>query len=66
ARDNVDGIGNRYGRALTSGLTIQDVQDWPDILQAVTADQIMQAAAEVFRDEGSVTGWLTRPEEVSQ
>ncbi|TMV10889.1 M16 family metallopeptidase [Arenibacterium halophilum] len=66
ARDNVDGIGNRYGRALTSGLTVQDVQDWPDILQAVTADQIMQAAAEVFRDEGSVTGWLTRPEEVSQ
>ncbi|MAY85209.1 MAG: peptidase M16 [Pseudooceanicola sp.] len=66
ARDNVDGIGNRYGRALTSGLTVQDVQDWPDILQAVTADQIMQAASEVFRDEGSVTGWLTRPEEVSQ
>jgi zinc protease len=66
ARDNVDGIGNRYGRALTSGLTVEDVQDWPDVLQAVTADQIMEVAAEVLRDEGSVTGWLTRPEEVSQ
>ena len=36
ARDNVDGIGNRYGRALTSGLTVEDVQAWPEILQAVT------------------------------
>lgn len=66
ARDNVDGIGNRYGRALTSGLTIQDVQAWPDILQAVTGDEIIAAARDVLQPEASVTGWLMRDDEVTQ
>ena len=61
AQDNVDGIANRYGRALTSGLTIEDVQAWPAILDAVTAEDIMQAA-NLLRREASVTGWLMRPE----
>jgi zinc protease len=61
AQDNVDGIANRYGRALTSGLTIDDVEAWPAILDAVTAEDIMQAAT-LLRREASVTGWLTRPE----
>jgi zinc protease len=65
AQDNVDGIANRYGSALTSGLTVADVQAWPDILDAVTADDIMQAATLLHR-EASVTGWLTRPEGVTQ
>ncbi|WP_424987247.1 M16 family metallopeptidase [Microbulbifer sp. S227A] len=66
ARDNVDGIANRYGRGLTSGLTVADIQAWPDILQAVTADEIMAAAREVFRPEASVTGWLMQNDEVTQ
>ncbi|MBL3705261.1 insulinase family protein [Sulfitobacter sp. BDSS02] len=66
ARDNVDGIGQRYGSALAIGLTVQDVQDWPDVLQAVTADDIMQAARDLFREESSVTGWLMRDTEVTQ
>jgi zinc protease len=66
ARDNVDGIGNRYGRALTTGLTVEDVQAWPDILQAVTGDEIIAAAREVFQLETSVTGWLMRDDEVTQ
>ncbi len=66
ARDNVDGIGNRYGRALTSGLTVEDVQAWPDILQAVTGEDIIAAAREVIQPETSVTGWLMRDEEVTQ
>ncbi|WP_299984131.1 pitrilysin family protein [uncultured Ruegeria sp.] len=66
ARDNVDGIGNRYGRALTSGLTVEDVQAWPDILQAVTSDDIIAAAQEVIQPETSVTGWLMRDDEVTQ
>lgn len=63
ARDNVDGIANRYGRALTSGLTVEDVQAWPQILQSVTPDEIIAAAQEVLRPEASVTGWLMRQEE---
>ena len=66
ARDNVDGIANRYGRALTSGLTVADVQAWPDILQAVTAEDIIAAAKAVLRPEASVTGWLVRQEEAIQ
>ena len=65
-RDNVDGIGNRYGRALAIGLTVEDVQDWPDILQAVTEDDIMAAARDLLHEETSVTGWLMRDREVTQ
>lgn len=67
ARDNVDSIANRYGKALASGLTVEDVQAWPGILQAVTEDDIMEAARAVFDRKASVTGWLMRPKEgVSQ
>jgi zinc protease len=47
---------------LAVGLTVQDVQDWPDILQSVTEDEIMAAAAEVFDRKRAVTGWLQAPE----
>ncbi|MBR9650183.1 M16 family metallopeptidase [Thalassovita aquimarina] len=65
ARDDVEGLANRYGRALTQGLTVQDVQDWPDILQAVNADDIMAVAREVLDRRQSVTGWMMA-EEVTQ
>ncbi|WP_299701104.1 pitrilysin family protein [uncultured Tateyamaria sp.] len=67
-RDNVDGIARRYGAALSVGLTVEDVQAWPDILQAVTEEDIMEAARMVLNRNASVTGWLTRPlsEEVTQ
>ena len=61
-RDSVDSVGNRYGRALASGLTVEDIQAWPALLQEITADEIMEAARQVFRPETSVTGWLRRPE----
>lgn len=61
-RDDVNALANRYGRALTQGLTVEDVQAWPDILQAVTPEDIMSAAAEVLDRKNSVTGWLTAPE----
>lgn len=66
ARDNVDGIAQRYGSGLTSGLTVADIQAWPDILDAVTEDDIMAAAAKVLNREASVTGWLMKDAEVTQ
>ncbi|MBR9843326.1 MAG: insulinase family protein [Rhodobacteraceae bacterium] len=69
ARDDVESLANRYGRALTSGLTIADVQAWPDVLQAVTEEDILAAADMVFERKNSVTGWLRAPvsaEEVTQ
>ncbi len=62
ARDDVGSLANRYGRALTQGLTVEDVQAWPDILEAVTEQDIMTAARELFESDNSVTGWLTAPE----
>ncbi len=58
ALDNVNGLAQRYGEALTTGLTIKDVQDWPQVLQAVTPADVMAAAAEVLDKRQSVTGWL--------
>lgn len=61
-QDNVSSIANEYGRALSQGLTVEDVQAWPDILQAVTEEDIMAAAADVFNRKNAVTGWLRAPE----
>ncbi len=63
AKDNVQGLARRYGAALTQSLTIADVQDWPDILQAVTEDDIKAVAAKVFNRDQSVTGWVVANEE---
>ena len=64
ARDNVEGLARQYGTALTSGLTVADVQAWPDVLQAVTPEDVMQAAREVFNRNNAVTGWLERADAV--
>ncbi|SES29733.1 zinc protease [Tranquillimonas rosea] len=60
--DSVQSLANRYGRALTSGLTIEDVEAWPDVLQSVTGEDIVAAARDVFDRDRSVTGWLKAPE----
>ena len=65
ARDDVDGLARRYGEALATGLGIQDVQDWPGVLEAVTPEDVTQAAAEILDRDHAVTGWLM-PEEVGQ
>ena len=62
--DDVAATARRYGAALTSGLTIEDVDAWPDLLQAVTAEEVIEAARAVFDPKASVTSWLTRPEGV--
>ncbi len=64
ALDDASGLARRYGAALTQSLTIEDVQAWPDILQAVTEDDIKAVAAKVFNRDQSVTGWVVaNPEE---
>jgi zinc protease len=58
ALDDVGDLAERYGRALTSGLTVEDVTAWPEVLQAVTPEDVMRVAAEVLDMRASVTGWL--------
>ena len=66
ARDNVDGLARRYGAALTSGLTVEDVQAWPEVLQAVTAEDIMDVARRVLVRDRSVTGYVVPTREILQ
>ena len=63
ARDDVAGIARTYGAALTQGLTVEDVQAWPDILQAVTAEDIKAVAEKVLNKDQSVTGWVVSSQE---
>lgn len=67
ALDDVGSIARRYGTALTQGLTVEDVAEWPEIIQSITGEEIIAAAERVFDRSNAVTGWLDRPlEEVSQ
>ncbi|MFT4794580.1 MAG: zinc protease [Paracoccaceae bacterium] len=47
-----------YGAGLTTGLTIDDIQTWQDRIDAVTAEDVMEAARAAFDLDKSVTGWL--------
>ena len=48
--DNTQGLAQKYGAALTVGLTVADVQEWPAILQDITADEVMAVARKVLTD----------------
>lgn len=58
AEDNVEGMARRYGEELAIGLSLDDIEAWPDILQAVTPEDVMAAAKEVLDRRHAVTGWL--------
>lgn len=68
AEDDIERLARRYGRALTSGLTLEDIEAWPDLLQDVTEEDILAAARQVLDRDRAVTGWLTSAdaEEVTQ
>ena len=61
AQDDVGDLARMYGVGLTSGLTVQDIQDWPDIIASITPEEVMDAARMVFTETTSVTGYLTAP-----
>jgi zinc protease len=66
--DNTQSLARSWGMDLASGLSVADIQGWPDVLAAVTPDDVMTAARRLFSDPATVTGFLLRPEptEVSQ
>lgn len=63
ALDNVQGLANLYGQALTQGLTIEDVKEWPEVLQNVTKDDVKRVAKQVLDKKQAVTGWVVASEE---
>lgn len=61
--DSVQGLARRYGAAMSIGLSVKDIKDWPDILQSITPEEVMAAAHEVLDPKRSVTGWLSAKEQ---
>ena len=58
ARDNIFSAPRILGDALTAGLSVADVEAWPELVAAVTPEQAMTAARAVLEPRRSVTGYL--------
>ena len=58
ARDSLSGGARILGAALASGLTVKDVESWPERIAAITQDEIQSAAKALFNNKNSVTGIL--------
>ena len=58
ARDSSSSMANIYGSALTTGSTVEDVEEWPVRLGAVTAEQVRDVARKYLVDGVHVTGYL--------
>ncbi|PWE29392.1 peptidase M16 [Maritimibacter sp. 55A14] len=58
ALDSLQGQARRYGEALTSGLTVADVEAWPEVLQSVTAEEIVAVGRKYLDRRRAVTGRL--------
>ncbi len=61
AQDSQSSLARMYGSALATGSTIEDVQRWPDAIEAVTAEQVKEAAARLD-PRRAVTGHLLKDE----
>ena len=66
ARDDQSGMARIYGSALTTGSTVADVEEWPDRIRQVTADQVQAAARRYLDDSRSVAGYLLPGEGAAQ
>src|SRR5262249_18570753 len=57
ARDSLRGPAEIVGSALVTGITLDDVQSWPERVAAVTPADVLKAAKDVLaHKENSVTG----------
>lgn len=60
AQDSQATLARWYGAALTVGLSIDDVADWPRRVRAVTSTQVRDAARKWLDKKRSVTGYLVK------
>jgi zinc protease len=60
AQDNQTTLARWFGAALATGLTVEQVQTWPDLIRQVTADSVRAAARRYLDKRASVTGYLIR------
>ncbi len=60
AQDSQQTMARWYGAALTTGLAVDQVTNWPDRIRAVTADAVNAAAKTWLDKRRSATGYLIR------
>lgn len=58
AQDNQATLARIYGAALATGTTVDDVQNWPEMVKTVTADQVREAAKRYLVASRAVTSHL--------
>lgn len=57
-RDSQTSLARRYGAAISTGLTIADVDSYPARIETVTADAVLAVARKYLQARRSVTGYL--------
>ena len=60
AQDNQTTLARWFGAALTTGLTVEQVQSWPERIGRVTTDSVRAAARRYLDKRRSVTGYLIK------
>ncbi len=66
AQDSQSTLARVFGSALTTGQTVEDVQDWPNRIARVTAEDINRVAIKYLDATRSATGFLRIPETQDQ
>jgi zinc protease len=56
--DSQSRMARHYGWRLATGMTVTDVEEWPDRLKRVTVEGMRDVARKYFVDKNSVTGYL--------
>jgi len=62
ARDSQSGMARIYGSTLSIGMSIEDIQKWPEVIKGVTVEQIRDAASRYLVKDQSVTSYLLPPD----
>lgn len=62
AQDNQTSLARIIGVGLTTGQTLEEIQNWPEQLQKLTTDDIRDAAQKYLRADKSMTGYLLSDE----
>jgi zinc protease len=66
AADDQEGLATLFGQSLVTGQTVEDVQMWPERMEAVTRQQVEEVARRYLRIESSITGVLSPAAAASQ